>query len=202
MFDEKQGRNISELNRKIANIIRVGTISEVDYEKARARVKIGDITTRFLPWIVSRAGTNRTWKPVDVGEQVMILSPNGDLNYGVILHSLYQTLHPAPSQSKDTHTVVFEDGSYIEYDKGANHFKADLRGTAEINIAKDVSITAQTASITAESTTINGNCYLAGNGGQAVARVGDSIEVYVGGGSSAGTHPGKIVSGSSKVSSG
>ncbi len=33
---------ISELNRKLANIIRIGLVKEVDYEKARVRVKIGE----------------------------------------------------------------------------------------------------------------------------------------------------------------
>ena len=202
MLDEKQGLNLNELNRKIANILRVGTIAEVDYEKAMARVRLGDITTRFLPWITSRAGENRDWKPVNVGEQVIVLSQNGDLNYGVILHSIYQSIYPAPSNSKDKHKVVFEDGSSVEYDKATKHFSADLKGTADISIAKDVSVVAKTATITAESTTINGNVSLAGNGGSAVARVGDAIEVYVGGGSSAGTHPGIITAGSSKVNSG
>ncbi len=33
---------IAELNRKLANIIRIGLIKEVDYEKARVRVQVGE----------------------------------------------------------------------------------------------------------------------------------------------------------------
>ncbi len=33
---------IAELNRRLANIIRIGLVKEVDYEKARVRVKIGE----------------------------------------------------------------------------------------------------------------------------------------------------------------
>ncbi|MFP3022837.1 MAG: phage baseplate assembly protein V, partial [Wolbachia sp.] len=40
---------ISELQRKLANIVRIGVVKEVDYEKAKVRVKIGELLTDFLP---------------------------------------------------------------------------------------------------------------------------------------------------------
>ncbi len=33
---------IAELNRRLANIIRIGLVKEIDYEKARVRVKVGE----------------------------------------------------------------------------------------------------------------------------------------------------------------
>ncbi|MFV0989770.1 phage baseplate assembly protein V, partial [Wolbachia endosymbiont of Nasonia giraulti] len=71
---------ISELNRKVANIIRIGVVKEVDYEKAKVRVKIGELLTDFLPWITSRAGEERSWLPPSINEQVVILSPLGELD--------------------------------------------------------------------------------------------------------------------------
>ncbi|MFP3029941.1 MAG: phage baseplate assembly protein V, partial [Wolbachia sp.] len=44
---------ISELNRKLANVIRIGIVKEIDYEKAKVRVKIGEFLTDYLPWITS-----------------------------------------------------------------------------------------------------------------------------------------------------
>ncbi len=52
---------IAELQRKVANIIRIGVVKEVDCEKAKVRVKIGDIVTDYLPWITSKAGKDRDW---------------------------------------------------------------------------------------------------------------------------------------------
>jgi|GEM_PF-1618599 hypothetical protein len=57
------------------------------------------------------------------------------------------------------------------------------------------------AIVNAPKTTVNGEVDLAG-GGPPVARVGDAIETYVSGGSSAGTHVGKITAGSGNVTSG
>ncbi|MFJ5423733.1 phage baseplate assembly protein V, partial [Wolbachia endosymbiont of Drosophila barbarae] len=57
---------ISELNRKLANVVRIGIVKEIDYEKAKAKVKIGEIVTDFLPWITSRAGEERSWLPPSI----------------------------------------------------------------------------------------------------------------------------------------
>jgi len=43
MFDEEQGFTLNDLGRRLANIIRIGTIFEIDFETAKARVKIGDL---------------------------------------------------------------------------------------------------------------------------------------------------------------
>ncbi len=50
---------ISELQTKMANIVRIGVVKEIDYEKVKVRVKIGDIVTDYLPWITSKAGKDR-----------------------------------------------------------------------------------------------------------------------------------------------
>ncbi len=63
---------ISELNRKLANIIRIGLIKEVDYEKARVRVKVGEFLTDWLPCITTRAGEDSIWFPPSIDEQVVI----------------------------------------------------------------------------------------------------------------------------------
>lgn len=212
-FEEKQGYLLNELLRRLSNIIRIGTICEIDYQKAKARVKTGELKTAYLPWITSNAGENINWNPPSLNEQVMVLSPNGELNRGVILQSLYQNSSPASSNSKDKQKIVFGDGSVFEYDKEAKNFSMDLKGTANINIKGLASISAETVNITAKintingktiingDTTINGNAnisgevLLAGEGG-AVARAGDLVSV------DPITHMGKIDSGSEKVKSG
>jgi phage baseplate assembly protein V len=50
---------LAELARLIENLVRLGTIAEVDVAKVRVRVKSGSITTNWLPWLALRAGTLR-----------------------------------------------------------------------------------------------------------------------------------------------
>ena len=90
-----------EVDRRLANIVTLGSIAAVDVANAVAQVQIGGILTDWLPWLTARAGNDITWWAPEVGEQVVILSPSGDLAQGVVLPGLYQTAHPAPSNSAD-----------------------------------------------------------------------------------------------------
>ncbi|QDH18411.1 phage baseplate assembly protein V [Wolbachia endosymbiont of Carposina sasakii] len=117
---------ISELNRKLANIIRIGLVKEVDYEKAKVRVKIGEFLTDWLPWITSKAGKDRDWFPPDIDEQVMIFSPLGELSLGVVLGGIYQEKYPAPENKKEINSIKFQDGTKFTYDKGKHHLEIEV----------------------------------------------------------------------------
>lgn len=82
------------------NLARMGTVVEVRHTKpARCRVKLGDNTTDWLPWIAGRAAGkqgSKWWPPVK-GEQCMVLSPGGDLSQGVALLGAYSDSMDAPS---------------------------------------------------------------------------------------------------------
>lgn len=135
---------ISELQRKLANIIRVGIVEKVDYEKARVRVKIGEFVTDWIPWITSKAGEDKTWSPLSVDEQVVILSPLGELSLGIVLPAIYQQKYSAPENRKEVSSLVFQDGTKLSYDKENNHFKVDVAdkitlkvGESEIEMTKN-----------------------------------------------------------------
>ena len=40
---------IADLRRRLSNIVKIGIVKEVDYNKAVARVSIGELTTNWLP---------------------------------------------------------------------------------------------------------------------------------------------------------
>jgi phage baseplate assembly protein V len=186
MFDEKDGFNLNDLARRLANIIRIGQLFAIDYKSAKARVKIGNLETDWLPWMTANSGANTNWNPPEIDEQVIILSPCGELNQGVILPSLYRS--NAPENSGNIQSVIFADGSKISFDKASGSLNLDLKGNATIKVAGS-------AQIEATSITLKGNVELGGSGGKAIARVGDKVKIDSG--SSAGEWP--IISGSSKV---
>jgi phage baseplate assembly protein gpV len=99
----EQGRDISELFRRVNNLLRVGVVVAVDYGTARAQVKIGKNTTDFIPWLTP---STNVWIPLAVGEQVLVLSPNGDLRMAMILPALYQNAKPAPSSDTNLIRIV------------------------------------------------------------------------------------------------
>lgn len=118
---------LPDLERRQANAIRVGTVLAVDYAAARVRIKSGDIETAWLPWSTGRASAaKRRWDPPEVGEQVVVLSPTGDMRQGVVLTGVFQDDAGAPSDSGDKDTTVYGDGTVIEYDRASHTLLADL----------------------------------------------------------------------------
>ena len=71
-FDEKDGFNLNDLARRLANIIRLGQIFEIDFEAAKARVKIGDIETDWLPWITAKSGENKKLESPEIDESKLL----------------------------------------------------------------------------------------------------------------------------------
>ncbi len=99
----EHGYKINELFRRINNLVRVGCVIDVDYSAAKARVQIGSLTTAYLPWMIP---STSAWIPLKVGEQVVVLSPNGDMAMGIILPALYHSGCPAPSSDASTISIV------------------------------------------------------------------------------------------------
>ncbi|MGL9758418.1 MAG: phage baseplate assembly protein V [Wolbachia sp.] len=127
---------IAELNRKLANIIRIGLIKEVDYEKARVRVKIGEFITDWLPWVTARAGEDRSWFAPNIDEQVMVLSPMGELSLGVVLPAIYQQKYFPSECRKDAHIFEFQDGSKVSYDKKDHHLEITVADKITLKVGK------------------------------------------------------------------
>ena len=133
--------NIADLARLIENIVRLGTIAEVQMQPPRVKVKSGNITTTWLPWLALRAGADREWDPPTIGEQVVLLSPSGNLAQGVVLAGLFSDLIQANGARAGLHRRTYRDGTVIEYDSIAKHLRATLPGTAEVIAEGDIDVT-------------------------------------------------------------
>lgn len=152
--------NTAELSRRLENMIRIGTVAEIDHAARCVRVQSGELRTDWLKWRSGRAGATRTWNPPTVDEQVMILSPSGELANGIVMPSIYSVAHDAPSDNPDEHVTEYPDGARIVY----NH------ATQVLNISgiKDLAIAA------------SGNVNLS-NGGDAVVNTAGDVSVMAGG---------------------
>ena len=196
IFDEQDGYALSDLAKRLSNIIRIGAIFEINHQTAKARVKIGELETDFLPWANSNSGSNNSWNPPEIDEQVIILSPSGDLSQAVILPSLYK--NNASDSDQNIKSITYQDGSKISFNVSSGTLYLDLKGDVAIKVVGNANIEGDNINITGSSNiTLDGNVNLGGSGGQGVARIGDKVEIT--GGYSAGQWP--IISGSSKVKS-
>ncbi|WP_145538299.1 phage baseplate assembly protein V [Yersinia kristensenii] len=133
---------IAGLKRLLANIIRIGIVSDVDLANGLCRVKIGNLETDWLNWLTLRAGRVRFWSAPSVGEQVMVLSIGGELTTGFVLPAIFSDANPAPSQSADAMVITFPDGARFEYEPATSHLAVTGIATAVIEASKSVDVTA------------------------------------------------------------
>ncbi len=130
MIDLKQTPEFdtSELNRRLANLIRVGTIEQARYDEEGKpsdpevpwfsnedqngfyrgplyRVRMLDHLTYWIPQLQLRAGEDQSYTVYEVGEQVMVFSPSGDPMQGMVFGALPSDKYRPPvgldDQSKD-----------------------------------------------------------------------------------------------------
>ena len=142
-------------------MIRIGTVAAVDHAAHRVRVQSGALLTDWLKWRTARAGATRTWCPPTVGEQVMILSPSGELANGIVLPSIFSDAHDAPSDAPDLHLVEFPDGARIAYDHAAGALTVTGIKTAVVQAAESITVDTPLTHITG-AVQIDGNTQIAG----------------------------------------
>lgn len=148
-------QNIQEIYRLINNIVRFGTIAEIDHELAAVRVQTGDNLTDWLPWLTPRAAQVQTWCPPRLNEQVVLFSPGGDLNQGIAVTALYSNENPAPKNTGDVSYTEYPDGTSTEYNHAENILTIQINGEANINITGNLTATVQgnlTATVEGDAT--------------------------------------------------
>ncbi|CDZ93581.1 phage baseplate assembly protein V [Pseudomonas saudiphocaensis] len=118
--------NITDLMRRLENLIRLGTIAAVDHQAARCTVKSGGLSIPNLPWLAQRAGSSSDWDPPTVGEQCILFSPSGEPAQGIVLVGLYSQQRPAPSNSANLRRRTYPDGAVIDYDHAIHMLTATL----------------------------------------------------------------------------
>jgi phage baseplate assembly protein V len=101
-----------DIDGRLGDLIRKGVIQSVDLGAGLAVFEAGDIVSPPLPWIEAAAGAFRTWTPPSKGEQVILISPEGDIEGGIIMRGLLSNKFPAPS-SDANHSIHGKDGLII-----------------------------------------------------------------------------------------
>lgn len=115
---EELRQAIRELERRQSNILRAGHVVAVDPVALVCRWSDGELTTGWVRWLTRRAGRDRDWWCPSIGEQALLLSPDGEPNQGWVLPAGYTDAHPAPDTDPARHVIAYEDGMRIVHQPG------------------------------------------------------------------------------------
>lgn len=139
-----------DLERRLSQLLVIGSVEEADYPAARCRVRAGGVLTDWIKWFTTRAGKDRDWWAPDIGEQVMVLSPGGDMTQGVALPAIYQNAYPAPGDRPTQRITEYADGTRAEYDRESSVMTIDCVGDIVVKNANSITVdTGTTLDITA-----------------------------------------------------
>jgi phage baseplate assembly protein V len=154
---------LTEIMRLITNLIRTGTVSEVDPVNWLCRVKTGDLETNWINWLTLRAGSTRTWWKPSVGEQVVLLSLGGNLETAFALPAIYSEAFPPPDYSEDGTTTVFKDGGWFQYEPETGQLLIKNIKSVRIEAADGIQLITDALGIEASQTRINGDTTMNGD---------------------------------------
>lgn len=133
--------NLIDLLRKIDDLIRIGTVTEV--RSGECRVKTQGNDTDWRPYLVLRAGRTRRRMRPSVGEQVILFSLGGDLRNAFVLAGINQNDHPEPladDNNGDLDRTEYPDGAVIEYNPSTGELTASGIKTATITASVAVKL--------------------------------------------------------------
>ena len=104
---------VTDLERRVAGVMRHGTVAEVDAGRQRMRLDFGPAhgaEGRFLsPWVPygQFSGALRVHTPPTVGQQFTVMSPTGDFQQAVAVPLTHYDGNPSPSTAGDENVVTY-----------------------------------------------------------------------------------------------
>jgi len=119
------------------DLIRIGEVSSINPKKGTARVAFDDedgMVSYDLPVVQRNSFRNHDYAMPDIGEDVVCVFREGGIEDGFILGAFYAGEVTPPDSTNDVRSVVFSDGTRIEYNRATHTLLAQI---AETKIVAD-----------------------------------------------------------------
>lgn len=143
---------IAELERRGQNAKRTGKIAATDYDKGLYRVEFkeqgSDGKPYLSPWLPLKevgAGDIKVYVPLSMGEQVTVVSENGDLSDAEIESSINSDDNPKPHNKGGEAVVTVKDGLRLTLKDGeltlettTSRLVCDVTIDGNLHVTKDI----------------------------------------------------------------
>jgi len=152
-------RPAADSDRLIGSLLRVGTVQSIDLEAGKVVVAMGEQTTPPIDWLMP-VGDTTIWIPPTVGQQVLVIAPEGDIEQGMVLNGLPSSAF-APLFLGQANAIRFRDGAQVSYDPEEEHLQVETPGRVTMTAPGGVTIIGDTT-ITG-NVSIDGDTAITGN---------------------------------------
>ena len=125
----------AEIERRAFDIARWAVVTA--REGKRVVVRAGELEAP-VPWFAFRAGETAIWSPPSIGEQGLLLCPEGEIKLGLFLPGVESTAFPLPAGAAEV--VQFKDLARISYDPFAHVLEVALPPGGKAVLSADVEI--------------------------------------------------------------
>lgn len=152
---------VTDLERRVAGVMRHGTVAEVDPGRQRMRLDFGPAhggQGRFLsPWLpyAQFSGALRVHTPPTVGQQFTVMSPSGDFQQAVAVPLTHHAGNPSPSTAGDENVITYGN---VRMTLSDDLVHVDVGGSLLKMTAAEITLSTHGSSIVlnADGVTING----------------------------------------------
>lgn len=124
----------ADIQRLVGDLLREGLVASVDHDAGTCTVEFADdLTTGEISFLSPRMGAVRIWLPPSVGEQVLVLAPEGDAARGLVIGGLPSDARPNVGRGPGV-ALECDDGARLAYDPQTHRLTIALPagGTAAI----------------------------------------------------------------------
>ncbi|MNJ30283.1 Phage-related baseplate assembly protein [compost metagenome] len=175
----------ADTDRAISDLVREGVVESVDLAAGKAIVRLGDLFTPPIDWIMP-VGDTTIWIAPTKGQPVTVTCPEGDIERAYISGSLPSS-QMAPLFLGVSVGIRFKDGAIITYDPEAQKLQLQLTGAAELVAPEGLAIKADVA--IEGDVRVQGDLKATGTvtGDEDVVFAGKSAKTHTHGGVAAGT---------------
>ncbi|WP_255148068.1 phage baseplate assembly protein V [Escherichia fergusonii] len=152
--DQDADYTSSDTARRLCDVIRRGTVAEVQMSPPRCRVSFGGShKSGWLQWFTLATSERVDWSAPKVGDPVTVISESGDTRNGVVLPGLLIDNRAPPSSKPNEHVVAYCDGATQTYDteshtltwQGVSDGTVKILGESKIEIfgRADITVTSE-----------------------------------------------------------
>lgn len=143
-------RQLQELNSRLSNLIRIGTVTSVKPEQQTARVVFDDrdeTESYDLFVLVKNSKENKDDHMPDIDEEVLCLFLPIGIETGFIIGAYYNKDNAPPSNTVDKRVTQYKDGTTVSYDREQHNLDISIPESGSLSITVNGPVTVKAPQI-------------------------------------------------------